>query len=338
MDVGRVLAHIPVLRRIGEVLVLGARGNVHVAEALRLLDRLLRPFAGRDVIGCALAVQQIHRHLGELQRRAALEEQHPVVLRYREQLAQILLGFGSYADELLAAMAHLHHRHAAAVPVEDLVAGAGKDFGGEHRRPRAEIENTGHQCTVGGGASGGGGRSSCGVSPLPPLPLPLPRSRSSMRSRPASFSPASSEISVTPCVERPISRSCATLVRINTPPVEISITSSLSSTSTAPTTAPLRSEVWIEMTPWPPRPWRGYSPIGVRLPKPCSVAVSTDFDSSCAASMHTTREPSPKRMPRTPVAWRPIGRTSPSWNRTALPSDENSITLYLPSVSAAPTR
>src|SRR5438128_4147699 len=271
MDVGRVLAHVPVLRRIGEVLVLGARGNVHVAEALRLLDRLLRPFAGRDVIRFSLAVQQIHRHLGELQRRAALKEQHLVVLRYREQLAQILLGFGSDADELLAAMAHLHHRHAAAVPVEDLVAGAGKDFGGEHRRPRAEIENTGHQCTVGGGASGGG--SSSWESPLPPLPLP--RSRSSMRSRPASFSPASSEISVTPCVERPISRSCATLVRISTPPVEISITSSLSSTSTAPTTWPFRSEVWIEITPWPPRPWRGYSPSGVRLPNPFSVAVST---------------------------------------------------------------
>ncbi|HYR35592.1 MAG TPA: 3-phosphoserine/phosphohydroxythreonine transaminase [Burkholderiales bacterium] len=41
--------------------------------------------------------------------------------------------------------------------------------------------------------------------------MPLPRSRSSMRSMPASFSPASSEIRVTPCVERPISRSCATL-------------------------------------------------------------------------------------------------------------------------------
>jgi hypothetical protein len=87
-----------------------------------------------------------------------------------------------------------------------------------------------------------------------------------MRSMPASFSPSPSAISVTPCVERPISRICATAVRISTPPVEMSITSSLSSTSTAPMSGPLRSETWIAITPWPPRPWRGCSPIAVRLP------------------------------------------------------------------------
>ena len=87
-----------------------------------------------------------------------------------------------------------------------------------------------------------------------------------MRSMPASFSPSSSEINVTPCVERPISRICDTAVRISTPPVEISITSSCSSTSTAPITGPLRSDTWIAIMPWPPRPWRGYSAIAVRLP------------------------------------------------------------------------
>jgi hypothetical protein len=43
-------------------------------------------------------------------------------------------------------------------------------------------------------------------------------------------------------------------------------------------------------------------------------------------------------MPRTPAAWRPIGRTSASAKRTALPSEENSITSALPSVSTPPTR
>jgi hypothetical protein len=43
-------------------------------------------------------------------------------------------------------------------------------------------------------------------------------------------------------------------------------------------------------------------------------------------------------MPRTPVACRPIGRTPLSSKRTALPSEENIIASYLPSVSAAPTR
>src|SRR3954471_4028158 len=343
MDVCRVVAHLPPLGRVSEIAIFRRCSDVHIAKGFGFLDRLLRPFAGRDVIGLAAAAQQVHRHLRELQRGTARQEQQLVIRRHGEQLAQVLLGVGGDADELLAAMTHLHHRHAAAVPVEHLVAGAGKDFRGQHRRARAEIEDARHQCTVGGGDSGGtssaGGASAPGSAspPLPPLPF-APRSRSSMRSSPASFSPSPIAIRVTPCVERPISRICATLVRISTPPVEISITSSLSSASTAPTTLPLRSEVWIEITPWPPRPWRGYSLSGVRLPKPFSVAVSTPFCSLFAASMQTTRWPSPRRMPRTPVAWRPIGRTSDSSKRTALPSEEKSITSYLPSVSAAPTR
>src|SRR5437667_312849 len=50
--------------------------------------------------------------------------------------------------------------------------------------------------------------------------------------------------------------------------------------------------------------------------------------------MQTTRWASPRRMPRTPVAWRPIGRTSPSSKRTALPSEGNNMTSYLPYVGA----
>src|SRR6267378_3146780 len=308
VDVRGIRPDLPLLRGVGEIAVFGAGRDADIAIALRFLHCLPGPFPREHVVGLAPAAQQVHRHLRELQL---------VILRDGEQLAQVAPGVGGDADEFLAAMAHLHHAHAGAVPVEHLVAGARQHLGGKHCRPGAEIEDARHQCTVGPEGAGG---SSAAASPSPPLPLPS-SSRSSIRSRPASFSPSLREISVTPCVDRPCSRICDTLVRIRTPPVEISITSSCSSTSTAPTTLPLRSEVWIAITPWPPRPWRGYSPIGVRLPNPCSVAVSTDFDSSCAASMHTTRCPLPRRMPRTPVAWRPIGRTSPSSKRTALPSD-----------------
>jgi hypothetical protein len=43
----------------------------------------------------------------------------------RESRAAFAVGLGlvSDADELLAAMAHLHHRHAAAVPIEHLGGG-----------------------------------------------------------------------------------------------------------------------------------------------------------------------------------------------------------------------
>src|SRR5215470_3356397 len=89
---------------------------------------------------------------------------------------------------------------------------------------------------------------------------------STTRSSPASFSPSPRLIKVTPCVERPISRIEETSVRISTPPVEISITSSLDRTRAAATTWPLRSLCWMAIMPLVPRPWRVYSTIGVRLP------------------------------------------------------------------------
>ena len=100
--------------------------------------------------------------------------------------------------------------------------------------------------------------------------------------------PSPTAISVTPCVARPISRISETRVRTSTPPVVISMISSRGSTSTAATTRPLRSLVWIAIMPFVPRPWRVYSVIGVRLPKPFSVAVSTDCVSLSATSIEIT--------------------------------------------------
>jgi len=54
--------------------------------------------------------------------------------------------------------------------------------------------------------------------------------------------------------------------------------------------------------------------------------------------MAITAWPSSSIMPRTPRALRPIGRTSPSSKRTALPASENSMTSQLPSVMATPIR
>ena len=59
-------------------------------------------------------------------------------------------------------------------------------------------------------------------------------------------------------------------------------------TSVAATTLPLRSLVVIAIMPLVPRPWRVYSTIGVRLPKPFSVAVSTLCCSSSATSRAIT--------------------------------------------------
>ena len=109
-------------------------------QALSLEKRLLRPRAGVQVIDARVRTRDVHRDGGELAGCAALQEQHLVVRGDREQLAQQLLGFLSHAGEGLAAMAHFHHRHAAALPVGELLADLFEDFHGQRGRPRSEIE------------------------------------------------------------------------------------------------------------------------------------------------------------------------------------------------------
>src|SRR5882672_129098 len=304
------------LGREGEVLPLGARRDVHLAEAVRLLDRELRPLPRIDIVGGLLSAEEVHGNGREVQPRAALEKEHLVVRGHLQQFAEVFLRLRRDPDELLAAVAHLHHRHARPVPVEHFGSGLREHLLGQDRGAGGKIEDAGHY----------------------DCPFSSSSSLSATRSTPASLVPSSRSMRRTPCVERPISRICATLVRISTPPVEISMISSSSPTSTAPTTLPLRAVVWIAIIPCVPRPWRVYSAIAVRLPKPFSVAVSTVWASLSATSIRSTFWSLPSFMPRTPCACRPIGRTSSSSKRTALPASEKSITSCLPSVIAAPMR
>src|SRR3989338_4305541 len=99
-----------------------------------------------------------------------------------------------------------------------------------------------------------------------PQSCPSSSSGSAMRLKPASFSPFSTFISVTPCAVRPKLRISLTPAPINTPLVPISMISSSTFTSVAATTLPLRGEVLIAIMPCVPRPWRVYSTIGLRLP------------------------------------------------------------------------
>src|SRR5690606_27799138 len=206
--------------------------------------------------------QQIDRHGGKLQRRAALQEQHLVVGRNAHQLAQIGFGGGDHPLEIGRAMAHFHDAHAAPVPVEHFLGGLAQYRLRQGRRAGTEVENACHSAAP--------SLPTSPASPFPSSPSPFSASfsgsDSATFSRPASREPSSRLIRVTPCVARLISRICSTLVRISTPASEISMTSSSAFTSAAPTTLPLRSEVWIAIMPLVPRPWRVYSAIGVRLP------------------------------------------------------------------------
>ncbi len=124
VQVGRAGRQLPLrLRRYREVSAVGGiRGDVHRAVLLCLGHGLLRPGAGVHVVGRRLAHRQVEGHSRELRCRSALQEQHLVVRRDGEQLAQIGLGLLRDAEERLAAMADLHHGRTDAVPVEQLVA------------------------------------------------------------------------------------------------------------------------------------------------------------------------------------------------------------------------
>jgi hypothetical protein len=116
-----------------------ARHHVHRAVFLRFLDGLLRPLAGVQIVGAGFAAQQVHRHHGELARRPALQEQHLVVGGNAHHFAQVGFGFGRDAHEFLAAVAHFHHRHTTAVPVDHFGLHLLQHILGQHGRAGAEV-------------------------------------------------------------------------------------------------------------------------------------------------------------------------------------------------------
>ena len=61
-----------------------------------------------------------------------------------QQLAQQGFGFGRNANELLAAVAHFHHAHAAAVPVQHFGGCLAQHGFGQRSRAGAEVEDAGH--------------------------------------------------------------------------------------------------------------------------------------------------------------------------------------------------
>ena len=128
---GLVLADVDIVRVLGDVevgavgdiavvLVLAGGGDDDLAVLLRFADRLLGPRAGLDVDGLAV-FHQVPGDRGKLQRGAALNKEHLVVVGNAHQVAEIGLRL---IDDLLvhgAAVGHLHHAHAAAAVVHHLV-------------------------------------------------------------------------------------------------------------------------------------------------------------------------------------------------------------------------
>src|SRR5690606_23404112 len=159
---------------------------------------------------------------------AALHEHHGVVGRQSQQVAQVGLGLIADLHEVLAAVAHFHHGHTAAVPVQHFGGGLLQHRLGQGRRACREIPGASHHYSVGsvGSDSLPWAPGSSPPWPSPPSPGSSPPSSSSAsaslsttRRTPDRLLPSSTLISVTPCVARPISRISATRVRTSTPPV-----------------------------------------------------------------------------------------------------------------------
>ena len=83
--------------------------------------------------------QQVHRHHGELQRRAALQEEHPVAVVDARQVAARLLRVLDDLVEHLAAMAVLADPEPAAGHVPDVLLRLLEHGLGKHRRAGAEV-------------------------------------------------------------------------------------------------------------------------------------------------------------------------------------------------------
>jgi hypothetical protein len=112
---------------------------VHLADRLGFLDGLLAPDAGHDVVGDASGRQQVVRHHRELERGAALEEEHLVVGRNAGQLARVGLGLRVHGFVDLAAVAVLGDADAAALDAPEIFLRLAQDRFRKRRGTGAEV-------------------------------------------------------------------------------------------------------------------------------------------------------------------------------------------------------
>jgi hypothetical protein len=141
VQVAGTLAQLPLRRggQGGELAVLAGGDHVHLCGVLaRFLGRLLAPAAGHHKIDRP-GTREVQRHDGVFGQATALHEQHLELRRDGQQLAQVGLGLFADGDEFLAPVAHLHHAHAAAMPVQHFGGGLFQNFGRNGSRAGREV-------------------------------------------------------------------------------------------------------------------------------------------------------------------------------------------------------
>jgi len=112
-----------------------------LAVLLGLLECLVAPRAGDDVIHGVVRGAEVERHGGELGGGAALEEQDGITRRDFQEGVEISLGFFDDGHEILATVAHLHDAHAGSLPEVELGLGAAKYVLGQGGVTGGEVED-----------------------------------------------------------------------------------------------------------------------------------------------------------------------------------------------------
>ncbi len=151
----------PVERR-----ALGQAGHVHVADAPGLLDGLLGPGPGVDVVRGRALGQQVHRDHRELEAGPTLEEQDPVAVRHPGEPSDVGLGLADDRFEGRRTVADLHDGHPDAGQADEIALDLFEDGQGQHRRPGREVVDAfggGHGWLLRWPRAGGSGCRRCRI-------------------------------------------------------------------------------------------------------------------------------------------------------------------------------
>jgi hypothetical protein len=144
VHVSGIIGKLPLalLRRMRETGLGAARGgDVRRAVLERFLLRLLRPRTRDDEVRARLRAEQVQRHDGVFADAAALQKEDLVARGNLHQFTQIEQRFAVDLHEFRPAMAHFHHAHAAAVPVEHFVGGLAEHLFRQGCRSGGEVED-----------------------------------------------------------------------------------------------------------------------------------------------------------------------------------------------------
>ena len=133
VHVAGVCAELPVSGsgQTGMSVGLATCGDVDGAVFAGFLLRLFTPTTSDDKVNL-FAARQVEWHDGVFSQATTLHEQDVKVFGNGQQFTQVGLRLFVDADELFGAMAHLHHAHATAMPVQHFTGGLGQHLG-RHR-------------------------------------------------------------------------------------------------------------------------------------------------------------------------------------------------------------